>query len=134
MLPRRTHFLGTWPFAADGGLGGGLSIANCNKWLEIAVILKVVHALVVFDVCRIGDEHGTTTERPVAPQDFADLDANSDRDLLSRGSKERSSGRSVKCFKEKDAADKENIENKKSVEKHDKKILHRLEKIERIEE
>lgn len=54
--------------------------------------------------------------------------AHSDRDLLSRGDKERSSGRSVKCFKEKDVTDKENIDNKKSVEKREKKILHRIEK------
>ncbi|XP_072746264.1 uncharacterized protein [Anoplolepis gracilipes] len=58
-------------------------------------------------------------------------DAHSDRDLLSCGSKERSSRRSVKCFKEKAAADKENIENRKSVEKREKKILHRLERIEK---
>ncbi|XP_011258215.1 uncharacterized protein LOC105252517 [Camponotus floridanus] len=54
----------------------------------------------------------------------------SDRDLLSR--KERSSGRSIKCFKEKHATNKENIEYKKSAEKREKKILHRLEKIEKI--
>ncbi|XP_070166994.1 LOW QUALITY PROTEIN: uncharacterized protein [Polyergus mexicanus] len=51
----------------------------------------------------------------------------SDRDLLSCGDKERSSGRSVKCFK--DVTDKENIDNKKSIEKREKKILHRIDKV-----
>lgn len=57
---------------------------------------------------------------------------NSDRDTLSRDSKERSSRRSVKSVKEKDTG-KENIENKETIEKREKKILHRLEKIEKTE-
>ncbi|XP_050457314.1 uncharacterized protein LOC126854511 isoform X2 [Cataglyphis hispanica] len=51
-----------------------------------------------------------------------------DRDFLSRGGKERSSGRSVKCFNERDVIDKKNIDNKKSIEKREKKILHKIEK------
>ena len=53
---------------------------------------------------------------------------NCGRDNLSRDGKERSSRRSVKSVKEKDGC-KENLD----VEKREKKILHRVEKIERTE-
>ncbi|KAK1134010.1 hypothetical protein K0M31_011795 [Melipona bicolor] len=53
---------------------------------------------------------------------------NGDREALSRDSKERSSKRSVKSVKEKDSG-KENVD----AEKREKKILHRIEKIERTE-
>ncbi|XP_020284740.1 uncharacterized protein LOC109855207 isoform X2 [Pseudomyrmex gracilis] len=57
-------------------------------------------------------------------------DISSDRDGLSRDNKERSSRKSAK---EKDVAVKENIENKDSIEKREKKILHKFEKIEKTE-
>lgn len=47
---------------------------------------------------------------------------------MSRDSKERSSKRSVKSVKEKDGC-KENVDT----EKREKKVLHRIEKIERTE-
>ena len=56
------------------------------------------------------------------------IGGNGDREALSRDSKERSSKRSVKSVKEKDSG-KENID----AETREKKILHRIEKIERTE-
>ncbi|XP_017788799.1 PREDICTED: uncharacterized protein LOC108571301 [Habropoda laboriosa] len=53
---------------------------------------------------------------------------NGDREGLSRDSKERSSRRSVKSVKEKDGG-KENVDG----EKREKKVPHRIEKIERTE-
>lgn len=56
---------GVWPFDADGGPGGGLPVAGRDGCLEIAVTLESADVLV--------DEHGTTIERPVAPQDLVNL-------------------------------------------------------------
>ncbi|EZA52387.1 hypothetical protein X777_08879 [Ooceraea biroi] len=65
---------GVWPFGADGGLGGGLSVAGRDRWLEVAVTLEIADALAdVFDVRRVDGEHGATAEHPVAPQNLADL-------------------------------------------------------------
>jgi len=65
---------GIWLFGADGGPGGGLSVANRDRWLEVAVTLKIADALAdVLDVRRIDGEHGATTEHLVAPQNLADL-------------------------------------------------------------
>jgi len=66
--------VGVWLFGADGGPGGGLSIADRDRWLEVAVTLKITDALAdVLDVCHIDGEHGATTEHLVAPQNLADL-------------------------------------------------------------
>lgn len=62
------NFPGAWPFGADGGLGGGLSVASRDGWFEITDARADV-----LDIRNIDDEHGATTEHPIAPQDLANL-------------------------------------------------------------
>lgn len=61
---------------------------------------------------------------------FLHEDANSDREALSHNDKKRSSKRSNKG---ENAAGQKDIENKRSIEKCEKNILHKLGKIERNE-